>query len=188
MSGISTPRLFLSPATYFPFHNATARAATLARGPPATDDTAVLMVHDFKRSLAVADYEDNISAFIVAFAQGLVFIITLVASQVLVRGSRSTVDDWLQSRVTKAEFGAVACTGVNVLLVLVMGSLKGKQLDEVNLTALSSAIVGIVLVQVACLYKLCQDITTGNHSFHSIRAPRLSAQKLLPPESPAGNS
>jgi hypothetical protein len=33
-SGIATLSLFLSPITYFPFHNATARAATLARSPP----------------------------------------------------------------------------------------------------------------------------------------------------------
>jgi hypothetical protein len=36
------------------------------------------------------------------------------------------VGDLLQSRVTKAEVGAVACTGAKALLVLVvMGSLKG---------------------------------------------------------------
>ena len=69
-----------------------------------TDDTVVLVVHDFKRFLAVADYEDNVSAFIVAAAQGMVFIFTLVVSQVLARGSRSTMGDLLQSRVTKAAF------------------------------------------------------------------------------------
>jgi hypothetical protein len=186
LSDIATLSLFLSPTAYFPFHNATARAATLARSPPVTDDTDVLMVHDFKRFLAVADYEDNNSAFIVALAQGLVFIFTLVASQVLVRGSRSTMDDLLQSRVTKAEMGAVACTGINVLLVLAAGSLKGKQLEIGNLVILFFAIVGIIFVQVACLYRLCQDITTGNHSFHSIRAPRLSAVVPQPPETAAG--
>jgi hypothetical protein len=190
LSGIATLRLFLSPTTYFPFHNATARAATLARILPATDDTAVLMVHDFKRFLAVADYEDNISAFIVAYSQGMVFIFTLVASQILVRGSRSTMDDLLQSRVTKAEFGAVACTGVNVLLVLAMGSLKGRSRARAStsarLTALIFAIIGILLVQLACLYKICRDIAIGNHSFHSIRAPRLSAVVPQPPETTAG--
>jgi hypothetical protein len=180
-SGIATLRLFLSPTTYFPFHNATVQAATLARSPPVTNDTAVLMAHDFKRFLAVADYEVNFIAFFVALAQGLVFIVTLVASQVLVRGSRSTMDDLLQSRVTKAEIGAVACTGLNVLLVLVMGSLKGKKLELGNFTDLLFAIGCIILAQLACLYKLCGDIATGNHSFHSIRAPRLSAVVPKPP-------
>jgi hypothetical protein len=184
--GIATLRLFLSPTSYFPFHNATARAATLARSPPVIDDTAVLMVHDFKRFLAVADYEDNLRAFVVALAQGFVFIFTLAASQILVRGSRSTMDDLLQSRVTKAEIGAVACTSVNVLLVLAAGSLKGKQLEFANLVILIFAILGIILAQLACLYRICQDITTGNHSFHSIRAPRLSAVVPQPPEAAAG--
>jgi hypothetical protein len=145
------------------------------------------MVHDFKRFLAVADYEDNVSAFVVASAQGLVFIFTLVASQVLVRGSRSTMDDLLQSRVTKAEVRAVACTGVNVLLVMVAGSLEGEQqLGGSSLTALLVAIVGIILVQLACLYKLCQDITTGHHKFHSTRVPRLSAVVPQPPKTAVG--
>jgi Na+(H+)/acetate symporter ActP len=76
--------------------------------------------------LAVAKCEVYFSAFFVALVQGYVFIATLVASQFLARGSRSTVGDLLQSRVTKAEVGAVACTGAKALLVLVvMGSLKG---------------------------------------------------------------
>jgi hypothetical protein len=89
LSGIATAPLFLSLATYSSFSNATADAATLASSPPVTDDTAVLMVHDFKRFLAVADYEDNLSAALVAFAQGLVFTVTLVASQVLVCEGRA---------------------------------------------------------------------------------------------------
>jgi hypothetical protein len=186
LSGIATPRLFLSPTTYFPFRNATADTATLANSPPVTNHTAVIMEHDYQRFLAVADYEANVSAFVVALAQGLVFIATLVASQVLVRGSRSTMDDLLQSRVTKAEIGAVACTGLNVLLVLVMGSLKGKQLEIGIFQMLFFAILGIILAQLACLYKICRDIAIGNHSFHSIRAPRLSAVVPQPPETAAG--
>jgi hypothetical protein len=146
-----------------------------------TDDTAALMVHDFKRFLAVADYEDNFRAFWVALAQGMAFIATLVASQVLVRGSRSTMVDLLQSRVTKAEFGAVACTGANVLLVLVMGSLKGKQLGTVTIIGILLAITCVILAQLVCLYKLCQDITTVHHKFHSTRAHRLSAVVPQPP-------
>jgi hypothetical protein len=100
------------------------------------------------------------------------------------------MDDLLQSRVTKAEFGAVACTGVNVLLVLAMGSLKGRSRARASksarLTALIFAIIGILLVQLACLYKLCQDITTGHHKFHSVRAPRLSAVVPQPSETAAG--
>jgi hypothetical protein len=186
LSGIATLRLFLSPTTYLPFSNATADAATLASSPPMTNHTAVLMMHDFRRFLAVADYEANFSVFIVALAQGVVFIVTLVASQVLVRGSRSTMDDLLQSQVTKAELGAVACTGLNVLLVLVAGSLRGKELGLRNLIMLVLAIAGVVLAQLACLYKLCGDITTGNHSFHGIRAPRLSTVVPQHPEAAAG--
>jgi hypothetical protein len=186
-SGIATLRLFLSPTTYFPFHNATVQAATLARSPPVTDDTAVLMVHDFKRFLAVADYEDNTSAFIMTLAQRFVFILTLVASQVLVRRSRSTMGDLLQSRVTKIEIGAVTCTGVNVLLVLAAGSLKGEQLEAGSLLILLFATLGITFVQLACLYKLYQDITTGDHhKFHSARAPRLSTVVPQPPKTAAG--
>jgi hypothetical protein len=138
------------------------------------------MEHDFRRVLAVADYETNVSAFVVAFAQGVAFIFTLLASQVLVRGSRSTMDDLLQSRVTKAEIGAVACTGLNVLLVLVLGSLKARQLKIGIFVMLFFAVVGILLAQSACLYKLCKDITTGHHKFHGIRAPRLSAVVPIP--------
>jgi hypothetical protein len=186
-SGIATLRLFLSPTTYSPFHNATARAATLARSPPVTDDTAVLMMHDFKRFLAVADYEDNLIAFVVAFTQGVVFIATLVASQVLVRGSRSTMDDLLQSRVTKAEIGAVACTGLNVLLVMVAGSLRAIEYGTGG-AVLRVAIIGVLLVQMACLYKLCKDIITGHHKFHSVRAHRPSTTAVVPhpPETAAG--
>jgi hypothetical protein len=186
-SGIATLSLFLSPTTHIAFHDAS-DANKEATRLPLTTHTAGLMEHDFRRFLAVADFESNVRECLVSFNQGVVFIFTLVASQVLARGSRSTIDDLLQWQVTKEEFGAVACAGVNILVVLFVGSLKGNELNIMNLIALTSAVTCIGFAQFACLYKLCRDIATGNHEFHHVRAPRFSAVVPQAPGAVAGET
>jgi hypothetical protein len=175
VSGIASFALFLSPTACSTFEDAVERAIILEGSPPVTTATAFLTEHDYRRFSAVEDHDEGLRNFAVAGTQAPVFITSLFASQILARGSRTLMDDLLQSRVTKVEFGAIACTAANILLVLLMGSLKGRALSFTNLFAITCSAGVIMVAQLGCLYKVCSDIGRGRHIFHSVRAPRLSA-------------
>ena len=148
--------------------------------PHSTTTTHVLMHHDFQRFKAVEDYEEAASAFAVAFVQGIVLVYSLLVSLVLNRGARISMEDLLRWRLTKAELGAVVCTGTNVMLVLLLGSLRGKDLADGTQLIIFFIMVANIILQLGFLNKLCHDILRGKHSFHKTRAPRMSTVAVAP--------
>ena len=172
LSGIASHSLFLSTTTYITnFTDAVERAKTLNRSPPTTTATTDLTDHDNRRSLAVAQHDENMGAFVVAFAQGGVLVIAAVAAQVLTRVARNHMEIVLQGKLTKMEAGVVLATVANVLLVLYLGSLKGKDIALDLVFYVMGFVWFFLLVQLTCLYQVCSAVIDGHHSPLAERAP-----------------
>jgi hypothetical protein len=95
-------------------------------------------------------------------------------SLVLARGTRISINDVLRWRVAKVELGAVVCTAINVILVLFLGSLGGKEFASL-LVKIQAAISAVIIAQLGCLYQTCLDVVRDMHAHISTRAPRVSA-------------
>jgi hypothetical protein len=173
--GIASLPLFLGVDTHLNVTEALVLGQEALARPPAASVTVELMHHDLQRLLAVQEYDEALVAFLVGFFQGIVLLVTVFVSLVLTRCARISTNDILQWRVAKAELGAVACTTINVMLVLVFGSLGRKELSSSALLAgIGMSIVAVIAVQMGCLYKTCHDIARDKHAHFSARAPRAS--------------
>ena len=140
------------------------------------------MHHDLQRLWAVREHDESFVAGLVAVWQGIILLLTVFVSLVLARGARISTNDVLRWRVAKAELGAVACTAINVMLVLLLGSWTGKALASGDaawwgmlLFGIQAAIIAVIIAQLGCLYKTCLDVVRDKHAHISTRAPRVSA-------------
>jgi hypothetical protein len=182
--GIASLPLYLGVDTHLNFTEAVALGEAALAQPPTTNVTAELMHNDFVRLTAVRDYDEAWIAYLVAVFQGTILLLTVFVSLVLARGARFSTNDVLLWRVAKAELVAVACTAINVMLVLLLGSLGGKERAS-SINVIQTLIVAVVFVQLGCLHKTCHDIVREKHVHVSTRAPRASA--VVPQASPRGS-
>jgi hypothetical protein len=175
-SGIASRAVFLSPTAHIEtFALATERAAVLDASLLEPGVTASLHEHDYQRFQAVDDYEELVVAGLVNGIHAVIFIASLIATQVLGRASRTSMGDAVQGRVTKAEFCAYWCSGLAGLMALGANSMRRKELTSQAVMILLVATVVVILIQWGCLVKVCRDIDHGAHAFLPVRAPRPSS-------------
>jgi hypothetical protein len=187
-SGVASGAVFLSPTTYYEtFAIATEHAAKIDTTLPMTNITTTLQQHDFERFQAVGDYEEHFRTYFVNLSQGVVFIATIIATQVLTRASCTSMGDAVQGRVTKVEFVAFWCTALNGCVALLLNSMSTYDLDVNTMAVMMMLVVAIILVQFGCLLKVCHDILHNKHALLLKRGPRASAVAPQPTKPAAAN-